>query len=425
MISRMREAYDETGDTNHAISLGLARTGKLVTSAALDPDVRVLRALLEPRADIKQFGIGLAAGIIFDATVIRALLVPSLMRLMGEWNWWMPRFAARALFVPYEPDAAGAGHRTGLSARRSTTANQRSNSGRACSRQVRRAGAATRSRARSRRRASASANVSSGRRPTARGRRRAAARTTGRPAGGRSLLEEAEGDDERDERVRDRRVAPVEDAQPLALRVDVRHVEVVVLDRLRRRRARRARRTARAKRGANARKPVDLVASSGSSRRSEVLVARRQRRDPQVGDAVREVVVPRGRSRRAGARRSSGSSSSHASGGLPQRARAACRRRRAGATRAPRRGRAPRRRGPASAPKSSAVSRGSNAWTAPHALNQAAPSASGRAGRATTAARARPRSARPARRARGSRLPAPRGSADSRPAAGARSSPRR
>ena len=40
---------------------------------------------------MKQFGIGLAAGIIFDATVIRALLVPSLMRLMGEWNWWMPR----------------------------------------------------------------------------------------------------------------------------------------------------------------------------------------------------------------------------------------------------------------------------------------------------------------------------------------------
>jgi putative drug exporter of the RND superfamily len=57
--------------------------------------------------DVKQFGIGLAAGIIFDATVIRALLVPSLMRLMGEWNWWMPRPAARLLFLrPDQPSAA-------------------------------------------------------------------------------------------------------------------------------------------------------------------------------------------------------------------------------------------------------------------------------------------------------------------------------
>ena len=52
-----------------------------------------------PGVDIKQFGIGLAAGIIFDATVIRALLVPALMRLLGNANWWMPRVAARALFV--------------------------------------------------------------------------------------------------------------------------------------------------------------------------------------------------------------------------------------------------------------------------------------------------------------------------------------
>jgi RND superfamily putative drug exporter len=52
-----------------------------------------------PGVDIKQFGIGLAAGIIFDATVIRCLLVPSLMRLFGKWNWWMPSWAAKALLV--------------------------------------------------------------------------------------------------------------------------------------------------------------------------------------------------------------------------------------------------------------------------------------------------------------------------------------
>ena len=99
MLSRMREAYDEIGDTPKAISLGLARTGKLVTSAALVLMFAFFVLSSSPGVDIKQFGIGLAAGIIFDATVIRCLLVPSLMRLFGKWNWWMPTFARKALFV--------------------------------------------------------------------------------------------------------------------------------------------------------------------------------------------------------------------------------------------------------------------------------------------------------------------------------------
>ncbi len=99
MLTRMREAYDETGDTVRAVSLGLARTGKLVTSAALVLMFAFFVLSTSPGTDIKQFGIGLAAGIIFDATVIRALLVPSIMRLMGRWNWWLPSWAARALRV--------------------------------------------------------------------------------------------------------------------------------------------------------------------------------------------------------------------------------------------------------------------------------------------------------------------------------------
>jgi RND superfamily putative drug exporter len=107
MLTRMREIYDDVGNTNRAIELGLARTGKLVTSAALILMFSFLVLSSSPGVDVKQFGIGLAAGIIFDATVIRALLVPSLMRLMGEWNWWMPRPAARVLFLhPDEPAAA-------------------------------------------------------------------------------------------------------------------------------------------------------------------------------------------------------------------------------------------------------------------------------------------------------------------------------
>jgi RND superfamily putative drug exporter len=99
MLTRMREIYDETGDTATAISLGLARTGKLVTSAALVLMFAFFVLSSSPGVDIKQFGIGLAAGIIFDATVIRTLLVPSLMRLFGEWNWWLPPFAAKALLI--------------------------------------------------------------------------------------------------------------------------------------------------------------------------------------------------------------------------------------------------------------------------------------------------------------------------------------
>jgi RND superfamily putative drug exporter len=99
MLTRMREAYDETGDTRHAVALGLARTGKLVTSAALVLMFAFFVLSTSPGVDVKQFGIGLAAGIIFDATVIRALIVPALMRLLGDWNWWLPPRAARALFV--------------------------------------------------------------------------------------------------------------------------------------------------------------------------------------------------------------------------------------------------------------------------------------------------------------------------------------
>jgi RND superfamily putative drug exporter len=100
MLSRMREAYDETGSTDRAIELGLSRTGKLVTSAALILMFAFLVLSVSPGYEVKLFAIGLAAGIIFDATVIRALLVPSLMKLLGRWNWWMPAWTRSALFLP-------------------------------------------------------------------------------------------------------------------------------------------------------------------------------------------------------------------------------------------------------------------------------------------------------------------------------------
>jgi RND superfamily putative drug exporter len=108
MLTRMREAYDETGSTDRAIELGLARTGKLVTSGALILMFAFLVLSSSPGYEVKVFAIGLAAGVIFDATVIRALLVPALMRLLGDANWWMPHWTKRALFIRTEaaPQAA-------------------------------------------------------------------------------------------------------------------------------------------------------------------------------------------------------------------------------------------------------------------------------------------------------------------------------
>lgn len=103
MLTRMREAYDETGSTAKAIELGLARTGKLVTSGALILMFSFLVLSTSPGYEVKELAIGLAAGIILDATVIRALLVPALMQLLGEANWWMPNWTRVALRIP-EPE---------------------------------------------------------------------------------------------------------------------------------------------------------------------------------------------------------------------------------------------------------------------------------------------------------------------------------
>jgi RND superfamily putative drug exporter len=111
LLTRMREIYDETGDTDTAIRVGLARTGKLVTSAALVLMFAFFTLSLSPGLDIKQFAIGLAAGIIFDATVIRVMLVPSLMKILGVWNWWLPKPAAKALLVR-EPAPSGPAYDT-------------------------------------------------------------------------------------------------------------------------------------------------------------------------------------------------------------------------------------------------------------------------------------------------------------------------
>ncbi|HEV2815454.1 MAG TPA: MMPL family transporter [Solirubrobacteraceae bacterium] len=99
ILARMREEYDQTHDTDHAVVFGLARTGRLVTSAALILFLAFAALASGPETDVKVLATGLAAGILLDATVIRALLVPAVVSLFGKWNWWLPAPAARLLRV--------------------------------------------------------------------------------------------------------------------------------------------------------------------------------------------------------------------------------------------------------------------------------------------------------------------------------------
>jgi RND superfamily putative drug exporter len=104
ILARMREEYDKTGDTDEAVVAGLARTGRLVTGAATILFLAFLALTASPGTDIKVFATALGVGILIDATIVRALLVPALVSLFGRWNWWLPRWAARPLRV--EPHAA-------------------------------------------------------------------------------------------------------------------------------------------------------------------------------------------------------------------------------------------------------------------------------------------------------------------------------
>jgi RND superfamily putative drug exporter len=99
ILSRMREEYDRTGSTGTAVVQGIGRTGRLVTSAALILFLAFTSMASAPETDVRMMATGLAAGIILDATVIRALIVPAVIALMGRWNWWLPRWPARLLRV--------------------------------------------------------------------------------------------------------------------------------------------------------------------------------------------------------------------------------------------------------------------------------------------------------------------------------------
>ena len=101
LLSRMKEVWDTTGDNTEAVARGLERSGRIVTSAALIVVVVAGSFAFADIVLIKALGLGVAIAVALDATVVRALLVPATMRLLGRWNWWMPaaleRFVANRL----------------------------------------------------------------------------------------------------------------------------------------------------------------------------------------------------------------------------------------------------------------------------------------------------------------------------------------
>jgi putative drug exporter of the RND superfamily len=103
ILTRVREEYDRTGDTNEAVVEGLGRTGRLVTCAALILFLAFMSLASAPDTDIKVLATALGAGIVLDATLVRAFLVPALVAVLGRWNWYMPRPLRRALFLKPEP----------------------------------------------------------------------------------------------------------------------------------------------------------------------------------------------------------------------------------------------------------------------------------------------------------------------------------
>jgi RND superfamily putative drug exporter len=111
LVSRMREEWDAGRRNAEAVAFGLAKTGRIVTAAGLVMFAAFMGFVAGSIVGLQQFGFGLAMAIILDVTIVRALLVPSVMELFGRWNWWLPDNVARVFRVqpsPLAPKGAAA-----------------------------------------------------------------------------------------------------------------------------------------------------------------------------------------------------------------------------------------------------------------------------------------------------------------------------
>ena len=95
LVSRIREEYLEHGDNTQAVARGLSSTTRVISAAAAIMIAVFLSFALSEQRIVKEFGLGLATAIFIDATIVRLALVPSIMQILGRWNWWFPTWLDR------------------------------------------------------------------------------------------------------------------------------------------------------------------------------------------------------------------------------------------------------------------------------------------------------------------------------------------
>jgi RND superfamily putative drug exporter len=106
LLSRVREEWDLRHENEHAVAYGLEHTGRIITAAAIIMIAAFSGFTFGSFVGLQEFGLGLSAAILLDATVVRAVLVPAVMKLLGDWNWYLPARVRRVLRVPAEPARA-------------------------------------------------------------------------------------------------------------------------------------------------------------------------------------------------------------------------------------------------------------------------------------------------------------------------------
>jgi RND superfamily putative drug exporter len=97
LLSRVREEYLRTGETHAAVTNGLAKTARVITAAAAIMVVVFLAFVVSNEVFLKLMGLGMATSIFVDATIVRMVLVPAVMQLLGRANWWIPSWLDRVL----------------------------------------------------------------------------------------------------------------------------------------------------------------------------------------------------------------------------------------------------------------------------------------------------------------------------------------
>jgi RND superfamily putative drug exporter len=96
-MTHIKEAWDRTGDNTRAVIEGVAHTGRVITSAALIMVSVFFAFIINGDPTVKQFGVGMGVAVAVDATLVRCLLVPAVMTMLGRANWWFPRWLGRAV----------------------------------------------------------------------------------------------------------------------------------------------------------------------------------------------------------------------------------------------------------------------------------------------------------------------------------------